>query len=114
MSEREPKLLLEDIVESIDKIIAYTEGLSYDEFVMDEKTLDAVVRNFEIIGEAAVRLPETVKEKNTNVDWHQIRGFRNRLIHHYFGIDYEIIWDVINDTLPTFRSQINKILEDQF
>src|SRR5580658_7619862 len=92
MSNRSPQLLLEDLVESANKILLYTAGLSFEEFLADGKTVDAVVRNFEIIGEAANRLPEDVKEQNPSIDWHRIRGFRNRIVHDYMGIDYKIVW----------------------
>lgn len=87
MSKREPSLLVEDIIESANKILSYTENLSFEEFTIDSKTIDAVIRNFEIIGEAANRLSDDFKGKHEGVDWHRIRGFRNRIVHHYFGID---------------------------
>jgi uncharacterized protein with HEPN domain len=92
MSDRYPKLLLGDILDSAQKIIICTHNLSYEEFTSDSKTIDAVVRNFEIIGEAANRLPDEIKETNTEVSWFKIRGLRNRIVHNYFGIDYKIIW----------------------
>lgn len=102
MSKRDPKLLVGDILESAHKIIDYTTGQSFEDFIKDGKTVDAVVRNFEIIGEAANRLPEEFKERFSNIDWHRIRGFRNRIVHDYFGIDYSIVW-VIKET---FLSQM--------
>lgn len=77
MSKREPKLLVEDIIDSANKIIEYTQDLSFEEFTKDGKTIDAVIRNFEIIGEAANRLPEDFKDAHLNIDWYRIRGFRN-------------------------------------
>jgi len=94
MPERNPKLLVEDILESCNKILDYTKDLSFENFIKDFKTVDAVVRNFEIIGEAANRLPEEFKELHQDIDWHRIRGFRNRIVHDYFGIDYSIVWQV--------------------
>jgi uncharacterized protein with HEPN domain len=94
MSKREPALLVEDIIESANKILEYTSNLSFQEFTGDSKTIDAVIRNFEIIGEAANRLPEDFKDLHSNIDWHRIRGFRNRIVHHYFGIDYSIVWEI--------------------
>jgi uncharacterized protein with HEPN domain len=81
MSERKPRLLLEDILHSAGKIISYTEGQSLEDFIADEKTIDAVIRNFEIIGEASHRLPDDVKDKFTSIDWFRLRGFRNRIVH---------------------------------
>ena len=111
MSKREPSLLIEDIIESAEKIKAYIKGQNFDDFKADNKTIDAVIRNFEIIGEAANNLPENFKEENSSVDWHRIRGFRNRIVHAYFGIDYEIVWQVIELFLPGLIEQLNNIKE---
>ena len=94
MSKRQPALLIEDIIESGNKILDYTKELSFEDFVNDSKTVDAVIRNFEIIGEAANRLPEDFKDQHASIDWHRIRGFKNRIVHDYFGIDYSIVWEV--------------------
>jgi len=87
MPNRQPKLLLEDILESAEKIIIYPHALTYDEFTADSKTIDAVVRNFEIIGEAANRLLDGFKDSYATVDWHKMRGLKNSVVHHYLGID---------------------------
>jgi uncharacterized protein with HEPN domain len=100
MSKRDPHLLIEDIIDSGNKILEYTKDLTFDEFLMDNKTADAVVRNFEIIGEAANRLPEDFKDAHPEIDWHRIRGFRNRIVHDYFGIDYSIVWEIKKSYLP--------------
>ena len=111
MSKRTPRLLLEDILHSVDKISEYTNSLSFDEFLNDSKTSDAVIRNFEIIGEAASRLPENIKDEYPLVDWHRIRGFRNRIVHDYMGIDFQIVWLIKENFLPDLRNQIQSILE---
>jgi len=95
MSKRDTKLLLEDMLDSALKIKRYTSNLTFDSFIVDEKTIDAVVRNFEIIGEAANRIDPDFREKNSEIEWNRIRGFRNRIVHDYFGIDYEIVWTII-------------------
>ena len=100
MSKRQPQLLIEDITDSSNKILDYTSGMSFIEFNNDMKTIDAVIRNFEIIGEAANRLPEDFKQEHTRVDWHKIRGFRNRIVHDYMGIDNGIVWDIKMNFLP--------------
>jgi len=110
MSKRSPQLLLEDIVASANKIMSYTINLTFDQFLEDEKTVDAVIRNFEIIGEAANRLPDEVKDKYPNIDWHRIRGFRNRIVHDYMGIDYKIVWLIIESFLPKLIDNITAIL----
>lgn len=100
MSRREPLLLVSDILESGRKILDYTAGMDFDSFTKDEKTIDAVIRNFQIIGEAANRLPDEFREQHSEVDWYRNRGFRNRIIHHYFGIDLEIVWHIRETYLP--------------
>jgi uncharacterized protein with HEPN domain len=100
MSKRAPTLLVEDIIDSAYKILDYTDSLSFEEFIKDGKTIDAVIRNFEIIGEAANRLSEDFKDEHSNIDWHRIRGFRNRIVHDYFGIDYSIVWEIKELFLP--------------
>ncbi len=100
MSKRTPDLLIQDIIESAQKILEYTNGLTYDDFKSDSMRVDAVVRNFEIIGEAAHRLPEEFKDKIPGIDWHKIRGFRNRVAHDYMGINYFIVWQIKEEFLP--------------
>ena len=102
MSEQNFQLLLEDIYEAILKIKRYTNGLDLNSFIQDEKTIDAVIRNFEIIGEAANRINPDFKLKNPELNWEHLRGFRNRIIHEYFGIDYEIVWSIIEQDLEKY------------
>lgn len=109
MSKRNPFLLVADIIESGEKIISYTNGLSYDEFLADSKTADAVIRNFEIIGEAANRLSEEFKDEHDGIEWHRIRGFRNRIVHDYSGIDYEIVWQIKETFLPEMIIRLKDI-----
>ena len=112
MSEREIKNLLEDIYDAIIKIVSYTKGMSYDDFIGDDKTVDAVVRNFEIIGEASNRIPDDFKTKHPEIEWRRIVGFRNRIIHEYFGIDYENLWRIKKENIPTLSEFMEQILED--
>jgi uncharacterized protein with HEPN domain len=111
MSKRTPKLLLEDILESSRKILLYTNGLSFEQFLTDDKTIDAVIRNFEIIGEAANRLPEETRQQYPGIDWTRIRGFRNRIVHDYMGIDYKIVWLIKESFLPPLMRDIQDMLE---
>lgn len=113
MSKRDPKLLLSDILASIEKIKAYTADNTFDTFIEDSKTIDAVVRNFEIIGEAANRLPEDFKDSHTGVNWFRIRGFRNRIVHDYMGIDFQIVWTIIEKDLHQLAIDIAAILEER-
>ncbi|MCX6243166.1 MAG: DUF86 domain-containing protein [Bacteroidetes bacterium] len=110
MSNRTPKLLLEDITESAEKILQYTEGISFEEFSKDNKTVDAVIRNFEIIGEASNLLPDEIKDKYSEIDWYRIRGFRNRIVHDYFGVDLQIIWKIILEQIPGLITEISTII----
>jgi uncharacterized protein with HEPN domain len=112
MSERHLRLLLKDILDSAEKIRAYTQSLTYNEFIEDSKTVDAVVRNLEIIGEASNRLPGDLKDTTPEIDWHKIRGLRNRIVHGYFGINYAIIWNIVEDYLPELINQINKLIDE--
>ena len=109
MSERNAELFLADMLESAAKIEEYTSGMNYESFIQDSKTVDAVVRNFDIIGEAAGRIPEDFKDAHAQIDWHRIRGFRNRIIHHYFGIDLSIIWQIKETFLPDLVQQLKSI-----
>jgi uncharacterized protein with HEPN domain len=109
MSKRTVKLLIEDILESCNKIISYTKGISFDAFVSDPKTVDAVIRNFEIIGEAANRLPDEYKDAHPEIDWFRMRGFRNRIVHDYFGIDYSIVWQIKETYLPLLIENLNQL-----
>lgn len=112
MSDRPADLLLADILDACERIERYIADLDHDEFCADEKTEDAVVRNLEIIGEAAGRLPRTVKSNHPEVEWNKIVGLRNRIVHAYFGIDLEIIWEILKSDLPAFRSTVETIMQN--
>ena len=109
MSNREPILLISDILSSIAKIKTYTLDYTFEAFVNDSKTCDAVIRNFEIIGEAANRIPDEMREQYPEINWFRIRGFRNRIVHDYMGIDYSIVWVIIKNDLDALESEISKI-----
>ncbi len=109
MSKRSLKLLIDDIWESIEKIERYTEGMTRESFQSDEKTSDAVVRNLEIIGEAAGRLPDDFTDRNLEIEWFKIVGLRNRIVHEYFGVDLKIVWQIIEIDLPTFKKSLKDI-----
>ena len=99
MSKRSSDLLLLDMKEAAEKILKYTKGLSFEDFLADDKTIDAVVRNFEIIGEASLRIDEDFRFEHPQIEWKKLRGFRNRIVHDYFGIDYEIVWSILTQDL---------------
>jgi uncharacterized protein with HEPN domain len=95
MSKREIILLLDDMYQAAQKIKRYTKDIDYKTFLTDDKTVDAVVRNFEVIGEAANKIDSAFRKNNPDIEWNRIRGFRNRIVNNYFGIDYEIVWSII-------------------
>ena len=112
MSKRDKLLLLDDMLLAAQKIKQYTKDLDYNAFLADDKTLDAVVRNFEIIGEAANRIDPDFRESNPEIEWKRIRGFRNRIVHDYFGIDYEIVWSIIESYLDELIEWLNRIIKN--
>ncbi|HSE83196.1 MAG TPA: DUF86 domain-containing protein [Thermodesulfobacteriota bacterium] len=111
MSKREWKLFVEDILESIELIEKYVENMQFDNFKNDRKTIDAVVRNFEIIGEASKFIPDLIKKKHQDVDWQGVVGLRNRIAHEYFTISPMIIWHIIEEELPKLKEEMQRILE---
>ena len=112
MSKRPVDLLLGDISDAIDRIQQYTRGMSFDAFSKDRKSVDAVARNLEIIGEAANRLPDDFKASHSTIEWHKVVGLRHRIIHEYFGVDIAIIWQIIQKNLPSLRFALSKINDD--
>lgn len=111
MSKREPKLYLQDIIISITSIEDYIKGLSFEEFSHDKKTVDAVVRNLEIIGEAARNVPKDVRDKYPDIPWERMISMRNKVLHEYFGVDIEILWQTINEDLLPLEEQIKDLPE---
>ncbi|MFC1790619.1 DUF86 domain-containing protein [Patescibacteria group bacterium] len=103
------KVYLDDIQESIRKIEEYTKGYDFEKFIKDGKTIDAVIRNFSIIGEAANRVPKEIQEKNPKIPWFEMIGTRNKAIHEYSGINTEIIWKTIQEDLPKLKGQLKDL-----
>ena len=105
-------MYLQDIMVAMTRIAEYLEGYTFDQFKKDYKTVDAVIRNFEIIGEASRKLPDHIKDNNPDLPWDEMYLLRNKVSHEYFGIDYEIIWDVCINHLPENRRQIQSIINN--
>ncbi len=105
------KAYIRHILESITLIDQYTDKLSFEEFEKDRKTIDAVIRNFEIIGEASNKLPEEFRNKYPEVPWRSIIGLRNVLIHDYLGVDIKAVWGNLKQELPHLKEQMKAILE---
>jgi uncharacterized protein with HEPN domain len=110
MSERDQTIFLRDIVDSISKIERYVSGMNYEEFAKNEMAIDAVIRNFEVIGEAASHVPENLKCAYQSIPWDKMMAMRNLLIHEYFGVDTETVWKTAKESLPHLKAAIGKIL----
>lgn len=108
---RDYKLFLHDILESIEKILEFTKDMSFEEFVEDDKTASAVVRKLEIIGEASKNIPNQIIKRYKTVPWKEMAKTRDKLIHGYFVVDYEIVWKVVKERLPIIRPELEKVLK---
>jgi uncharacterized protein with HEPN domain len=110
MSKRRDSDYLNDIREGIHRILTYTAELTYQQFMGDIKTQDAVVRNLEIIGEATKKLSIHIRKSYPKVPWKDMMGMRDKMIHHYFGINYEIVWTISKEELVGLLPEIENIL----
>lgn len=109
MSRRDDDLLINDILESCNNIFTYTKGMDYDAFCNSKITIDAVVRNFEIIGEASKMVSDELKAKYPLIEFKLMTDFRNLLIHEYFGVDYEKVWEIIGNELAYNYEFISRV-----
>ncbi len=107
---RDAGVFLDDILDACRKIHRYTADLTLEQFRSDEKTIDAVVRNLEVIGEAAKKVTEEVRSRMPDVEWQRIAGLRDILIHEYFGIDLDIIWDIVQTKVPSLQARVGEVL----
>jgi uncharacterized protein with HEPN domain len=103
-------LLLEDMVDSVEWIASYSAGMDREAFLTDRKTIDAIVRNLEIIGEAAARLTDESRKRTSAIEWRQIIGLRNRIVHEYFGVDAEIVWEIVTHDLPRLKIELRSLM----
>jgi uncharacterized protein with HEPN domain len=111
MPERGDKEFMLDMIEAIKRIELYTKELSYQDFLQKMETQDAVVRNYEIIGEAVKNLSKTLKAKYKDIQWKEIAGMRDKVIHFYFGVNWDIVWRTAKDNLPPFKEKIEGVLK---
>jgi len=110
--KRNSYLLLKDIFDAIETIEEYLQGFEEDAFYRDRKTKDAVVRNFEIMGEAAKQIPESFKIQHPEVAWREIGDLRNKIIHEYFGVDYVILWEIVQQSIPSLKQKIKSLISN--
>jgi uncharacterized protein with HEPN domain len=109
---RDPIIYLKDILKAIEAIERFTEGIDFETFSRDDMRSSAVIRKFEIIGEAAKHIPDPIKQKYPDVPWKGMAGFRDRLIHFYFGVKYDLVWETIQVELPKLKLRLKQILEE--
>lgn len=112
MKNRDHRIFLKDIIDSIEKIESFASDMKYRDFIQDDKTVSAVVRKLEIIGEAVKNLPKDIRLKNKDIPWREMAGMRDKLIHWYFNVDFKLIWKVIKEDLPKIRPSLIGILDD--
>jgi hypothetical protein len=109
MSRRDWPLFVDDMQEACDKITRYISGMDFDDFCADTRTVDAVVRNLEIIGEASTGIPGEIKLLSPAIDWPAIKGLRNRIAHEYFGLSLSVIWTILQNDLPVLVQQLRDL-----
>ena len=110
--KRDYSLYIKDILDCIERVEEFVGDMNFDEFLADDKTSSAVVRKLEIIGEATKNIPKSITQKYEEIPWKEMARMRDKIIHFYFGVDYEIVWNVIKERLPQIKPTIRRILED--
>lgn len=110
--KRDFRLFVKDIISAMDAIEKFVSGMTIDEIEKDDKTSSAVIRKFEIIGEAAKHIPDALRSRHPEIPWKRMSGMRDRLVHAYFGIDYKLVWDAIKIEIPNLKPKLLKILAE--
>jgi uncharacterized protein with HEPN domain len=113
MSERTDIEYLADTKEAVLRINTYIQDLTFEQFIEDKKTQDAVVRNLEVIGEAAKNISEELKSRSPQIPWKDLAGVRDKLIHHYFGVNFDVVWNIARQELPDVLSRLEEILKNE-
>ena len=108
--KRDDKLYLKDILSAFESIQKFVEGMSFEDFKADDKTSSAVIRKFEIIGEATKKISEEIRQKYPQIPWKEMAGMRDRLIHFYIGVDYQLIWETIEKRIPEVKPFFKELL----
>jgi len=108
---RELRIYLHDILSACESVGTFTAGMDFEAFRKDDKTASAVIRKFEVIGEATKQLPDEFRQAHPEIPWKEMAGMRDRLIHFYFGVDHRLVWQTVTDRLPRLSRQIRHILE---
>ena len=109
---RDYSIYLKEILEAMEAVEEFVKDIEFKNFKKDDKTSSAVIRKFEIMGEAAKNIPDKIRQKYTDIPWKEIAGMRDKLIHFYFGIKYDLVWSTIKDVIPQVKPLIRKMLED--
>jgi uncharacterized protein with HEPN domain len=112
VTKRSYTLFLDDILDAMTRIEKYTFTLDFDSFVKNEMAVDAVIRNLEVIGEAVKNIPAHIREKNQDIPWKRMAGLRDMMIHVYFGIDLEIIWEIVKKDIPETKPEIEQFRKE--
>ena len=110
--KRDYRLFIKDIIAAMESIEGFVEGMSFEELMQDDKTASAVIRKFEIVGEATKRLSDELKEEHPEIPWKRMAGMRDRLIHAYFGVDYKLVWEAIKAEVPSMKLKLQEVLTE--
>ena len=109
--KRDHNIFLKDILDSISRIENYVHDMTYEDFTNDQKTVDAAVRNIEIIGEATKNIPDTIRNDNPDIPWQEMARMREKMIHGYFEVSHSILWETIKHDLPAIKPKIRKVMD---